>query len=88
MPWSSALPMLDCKKSLGSTLTSTIRFLAGHGLDRGDHVLQLGNLTQSASGRHAIVLGHREDERALVRLETFEEGFELVGHGWAVAALK
>jgi hypothetical protein len=33
-----------------------------------------------------IVLGHRQNEIALVRLEAFEEGVELGGHGRAVAA--
>ena len=49
-------------------------------LDRSDDVLQLGDLTQSAAGWQPIVLGHRQDERALVRLQAFEEGVELVGH--------
>ena len=30
------------------------------------------------------MLGHRQDEGALMRLEAFEEGVELVGHEWAV----
>ena len=32
------------------------------------------------------MLGHCQDERALVRHPAFEEGVELVGHGRAVAA--
>src|SRR6478735_1297356 len=54
-------------------------------LDRCDDVLQLGDLTQRASSRQAIVFGHGQDERALMRLETLEEGIELVGHKRAVA---
>jgi hypothetical protein len=63
-----------------------ISFLSRNRLDRGDDVLQLGDLAQRAPGRQAIMLGHRQNERALVRLEAFEEGFEPVGHRWAVAA--
>ena len=54
-------------------------------LDCGDDVLQLGDLTQRAPGRQAVVFGHRQDERALMRLEALEEGIELVGHKRAVA---
>jgi hypothetical protein len=54
-------------------------------LDRGDDVLQLGDLTQRAPGRQALVFGHGQDERALMRLEALEEGIELVGHTRAVA---
>ena len=32
------------------------------------------------------MFGHRQDERALVRLQAFEESVELIGHGNAVAA--
>jgi len=30
------------------------------------------------------MLGHRQNEIALVRLQAFEEGVELVEHGWAL----
>ncbi|EIZ86478.1 hypothetical protein WYO_0838 [Methylobacterium sp. GXF4] len=63
---------------------NSICFLGCDCLDRSNHVLQLGNLTESASRRQAIMLGHCQDERALVRLQAFEEGVELVGHGRAV----
>jgi hypothetical protein len=59
---------------------------SGDSLDPGDHVLQFGNLAQCAPGRQAIVLRHSQDERALVRLQAFEESIELVRHGPAVAA--
>ncbi len=45
-----------------------------------DHVLQLGNLSQIARRWHPIDAGHVEDEVALVRLQAFEKGIELVGH--------
>ena len=54
----------------------SVRLLRHHGLNCGDHVLQLRNLAQSAPGWQPIVLGHRQDERALVRLQAFEEGVD------------
>ena len=62
-----------------------MHFLSRDCLDRGDDVLQFGDLMKSASSRQPIVFGHRQDERALVRLQAFEEGVELVGHGHALA---
>ncbi len=53
-------------------------------LDRGNHVFQFGNVAQGAPRRQSIVLGHRQYERALVRLQAFEEGVELVEHELAV----
>ena len=40
---------------------------------------------KSASSRQPIVFGHRQDERALVCLQAFEEGIKFVWHEWAVA---
>ena len=48
-----------------------MRILIRHGLDRGDGVLKLGDLTQSATGGHPIILGDRQDEIALMRLKAF-----------------
>lgn len=55
-----------------------------HGLDGGDHVLKLGNLTQGATGGHPVVPSHREDEIALVGFEAVEKSGELVVHQVAV----
>ena len=60
--------------------------LIRHGLDGGDHVFQFGDLTQGAPGGHPVVLGHRQDEIALVSLQAVEKDVELFGHLAAVVA--
>ncbi len=66
----------------------SVRLLRYHGLDGGDYVLQLGHLTKGTASWQPVVLGHSQDECALVRLQAFEESVQLVGHARAVAALK
>ena len=62
-----------------------VRFLGSNGLNSRNDVLKLGDLPQRTPGWQPVVLGHCQDERALMRLQAFEESVELVRHGWAVA---
>ena len=64
-----------------------IGFLGRDGLDGGDDVLQLGDLSKGAPGRQPVMFRHGQDERALVRLQALEEGVEFFGHGRAVDAM-
>lgn len=48
-------------------------FLTCHRLDSGDDVLKLGDGSERTPCRQSIMLGHVQDERALVRLQAFKE---------------
>ncbi|WP_187278583.1 hypothetical protein [Methylobacterium sp. WL64] len=62
------------------------RLLSRDGLHGSYDILQLGDLAERTPGRQSVMLGHRQNERTLVRLQAFEEGFELGEHEKAVAA--
>lgn len=62
-----------------------VLFLSRDRLDRGDDVLQFGDLTQGDPGWQSLMLGYREDERALVRLQGVMESVALVEYGRPVA---
>jgi hypothetical protein len=48
-----------------------IHLFGGDRFDSRDDVLKLGDGTDCAPGRQPIVLGHRQNERALVCLQAF-----------------
>ena len=69
----------------GAGTALRIHILSRHRPDCGDDVLQFGDLTEGATSRDAFVLGHPQDEVALVRLQAFGASVDLVGQGQDIA---